>query len=171
MKKVGIEKINIYGSSLCMSQEALARARGRDPERVLNDFHIATRSLNPPYEDTVTMGANAAIGMLSEEDKQSIGLLIAGTEGSVDFGKPISTNIHRALGCRPTCATSRPSMPATARSRPGLRHQLGRLRPQPRQEGAGDRGRFQPQALPQGPRVRPRGERGRHPGERHAQSR
>lgn len=101
MKKVGIEKINIYGSSLCMSQEALARARGRDPERVLNDFHIATRSLNPPYEDTVTMGANAAIGMLTEEDKQSIGLLIAGTEGSVDFGKPISTNIHRALGLPP----------------------------------------------------------------------
>ncbi len=98
MKKVGIEKINIYGSSLAMMQKDLAEARGRDPERVLKDFHINKRSLNPPYEDTVTMGANAAAPMLTEEDKQSIGMLIVGTEGSVDFGKPISTNLLEALG-------------------------------------------------------------------------
>lgn len=101
MKKVGIEKVNIYGSSLCLSQVELANARGRDPERVLADFHINTRSLNPPYEDTVTMGANAALPMLTPEDIESIGMLIVGTEGSVDFGKPISTNIHEALGLGP----------------------------------------------------------------------
>ena len=44
------------------------------------------------------MGANAARPILTEEDKQSIGMIIVGTEGSVDFGKPISTNIQRALG-------------------------------------------------------------------------
>lgn len=103
MKKVGIEKINIYGSSLCMTQEDLANARGKDPERVLRDFHIDTRSLNPPYEDTVTMGANAAKPMLTEEDKEQIGMIIVGTEGSVDFGKPISTNIHGALGLPNAC--------------------------------------------------------------------
>ena len=105
MKKVGIEKINIYGCSLCMDQVDLAIARGRDPERVLNDFMIDTRSLNPPYEDTVTMGANAAIPIISEEDKNDIGMLIVGTEGSVDFGKPISTNIHAALGLNPNVRT------------------------------------------------------------------
>ena len=98
MNRVGIEKINIYGSSLCLDQQELALARGRDPERVLRDFHINTRSLNPPYEDTVTMGANAAKPMLTEEDKKSIGMIIVGTESSVDFGKPISTNIQSALG-------------------------------------------------------------------------
>ncbi|OHD53394.1 MAG: hypothetical protein A2014_10185 [Spirochaetes bacterium GWF1_49_6] len=101
MKKVGIEKINIYGCSLCMDQIDLAKARNRDPERVVADFLIDTRSLNPPYEDTVTMGANAALPMLSEDDKKDIGMLIVGTEGSVDFGKPISTNIHAALGLPP----------------------------------------------------------------------
>ena len=103
MKKVGIEKLNIYGSSLCMRQNVLAKARGRDPERVLNDFLIDSRSLNPPYEDTVTMGANAAERMLTEEDKKDIGMIIVGTEGSVDFGKPISTNIHSALGLPSNC--------------------------------------------------------------------
>lgn len=102
-RRVGIEKINIYGSSMCLSQVDLANARGRDPERVLHDFLIDTRSLNPPYEDTVTMGANAARPMLTQEDIDSIGMIIVGTEGSVDFGKPISTNIHGALGLPANC--------------------------------------------------------------------
>ena len=98
MKQIGIEKINIYGCSLCLPQEDLAKARGKDPEVVLKDYLINTRSLNPPYEDTITMSVNAADAMLTDEDKEQIGMLIVGTEGSVDFGKPISTNIHEALG-------------------------------------------------------------------------
>ena len=101
MPIVGIEKINIYGSSLYLDMKELAIARGQDEEKVVRDFLIDTRSLNPPYEDTVTMGANAALPMLTDEDKKDIGMLIVGTEGSVDFGKPISTNIHRALGLNP----------------------------------------------------------------------
>lgn len=101
MKQIGIEKINLYGCSLCMSQKDLAIARDRDPEKVVKNYLIDTRSLNPPYEDTVTMSANAARLMLTEEDKEQIGLFIIGTEGSVDFGKPISTNVHSALGLPP----------------------------------------------------------------------
>ncbi len=101
MKRIGIEKINLYGCSLCLQQAELARARGKDPEQVVNNYLIRTRSLNPPYEDTVTMAANAAEPLLGEEDRQAIGLLIVGTEGSVDFGKPISTNLHRALRLGP----------------------------------------------------------------------
>jgi len=101
MKKIGIEKINLYGCSLYMSQTDLAVARDRDPERVVKAYMINTRSLNPPYEDTVTMSVNAALPMLSAQDKQDIGMLIVGTEGSVDFGKPISTNVHEALGLPP----------------------------------------------------------------------
>lgn len=103
MNKVGIEKINIYGSSMYLDQRALAVARSKDPDSVVSDFLINVRSLNPPWEDTVTMGANAAKPMLSEEDKKQIGMLIVGTEGSVDFGKPISTNIHGALGLPANC--------------------------------------------------------------------
>ncbi len=98
MNKVGIEKINLYGTSMYLDQRALAIARNKDPDTVVSDFLINVRSLNPPWEDTVTMGANAAKPMLTEEEKEQIGMLIVGTEGSVDFGKPISTNIHGALG-------------------------------------------------------------------------
>ena len=98
MKRIGIEKINVYGCSLFLEQTQLAIARGQEPEKVVHDFLIDTRSLNPPYEDAVTMGANAALPLLTDLDKEQIGMLIVGTEGSVDFGKPISTNIHGALG-------------------------------------------------------------------------
>ncbi len=97
-RKVGIEKINIYGTSMILDQKKLAVARGLDPEKVVSDFLIDTRSLNPPWEDTVTMGANAAKKVMEGIDPADIGMLIVGTEGSVDFGKPISTNIMGALG-------------------------------------------------------------------------
>jgi len=101
LRRVGIEKINFYGTSLFLDQRKLAVARGKDPDMVVNDFLIESRSLNPPYEDTITMGANAAKPILEDEDKDAIGMLIVGTEGSPDFGKPISTNIHGALGLNP----------------------------------------------------------------------
>ncbi len=97
MNRVGIEKINIYGTSCYLDMRRLAQARGKDPDKVVSDYLINRRSFNPPYEDTVSMGVNAAKAIVSEEDKDSIGMLIVGTEGSVDFGKPISTNIHGAL--------------------------------------------------------------------------
>ncbi len=42
MKGVGIEKINLYGSSLYLDQRKLAEARGHDPDRVVSDFMIDT---------------------------------------------------------------------------------------------------------------------------------
>lgn len=98
MKSIGIEKLNVYGTSMFLNQGELAKVRGKDPEQIKKDFLIEARSLNPPWEDTVTMAANSALAMLSEEDRKEIGMLIVGTEGSVDFGKPISTNVHSALG-------------------------------------------------------------------------
>ncbi len=101
MRKIGIEAINAYGSSLFLDQTKLAGARGRDPEKVVRDFLIETRALNPPWEDTITMGANAAKPLLEYVSPEDIGMLIVGTEGSLDFGKPVSTNIHGALGLPP----------------------------------------------------------------------
>jgi hydroxymethylglutaryl-CoA synthase len=100
MRRIGIEKINIYGCSLILDQKKLAEARGMDPQKVVADFLIDTRALNPLYEDTVTMGANAAGPMLDGVDRDAVGMLVVGTESSVDFGKPISTNIHGALGLK-----------------------------------------------------------------------
>ncbi len=98
MRTVGIEKVNIYGCSLYLSQAELAVARGKDPEELQKKYLIRNRSLNPLYEDTVTMAANAAGPMLNSEDREQIGLVIFGTESGMDFSKPASTHIMDALG-------------------------------------------------------------------------
>ncbi len=100
-KHIGIEKLNLYGSSLFLDQVTLAKARGFDPEKVVKDFLINARTVIPTFEDTVTMGANAALPLLDSIDKDAIGMLVVGTESSVDFGKPISTNIMGALKLGP----------------------------------------------------------------------
>jgi len=99
--RIGIESLNIYGCSMALDQRKLAEARGKDPRRVVEDFLIDTRSLNPLWEDVVTMGANAAKPIVENINPESIGMLIVGTESSLDFGKPISTNIIGALGLAP----------------------------------------------------------------------
>lgn len=101
MTDVGIEKINIYGSSLFMSQADLAVARGKDSKVYTQDYLIEYRSLNPLYEDIVTMAVNAAAPMLTPDDKEQIGLLIFATETSLDFSKPASVWVHQALGLPP----------------------------------------------------------------------
>jgi 3-hydroxy-3-methylglutaryl CoA synthase len=101
MKRVGIEKLNLYLSTLCLDMRELAKARGKDPDKVVSDYLIDRRTLLPPWEDTVTFGANAAVPIVDEAERDAIGLLVVGTESSVDFGKPISTNIHRALKLGP----------------------------------------------------------------------
>jgi 3-hydroxy-3-methylglutaryl CoA synthase len=101
MKPVGIEKLNIYGCSLCLVLSELAAARGKDPNVLERDYLIRVRSLNPLYEDVVTMAANAAAPLLSTEDREQIGLLIFATESGMDFSKPVSTNVHEALGLPP----------------------------------------------------------------------
>ena len=49
------------------------------------------------------MAVNAALQMLSEEDKERIELLVVGTESSTDQGKPVGTFVHRFLGLPPNC--------------------------------------------------------------------
>lgn len=101
--KVGIEKARVYPSSLALAMSALCEARGHDPADIRDVMMIDERSVNPPYEDPVTMAVNAALPMLTEEDKRSIGLLLVGTESGVDQEKPMSTWVQRYLGLSSRC--------------------------------------------------------------------
>jgi 3-hydroxy-3-methylglutaryl CoA synthase len=100
---VGIERIRAYPCSLYLDLEELARARGHDPADLRDNLLVRTRSLNPLFEDPVTMAVNAARPMLTDEDRAAIELLVVATESSVDQGKPISTFAQRHLGIQPNC--------------------------------------------------------------------
>src|SRR5512142_20338 len=101
--RVGIEKLNVYPASCSLDIGALGKARGMDAERTLSDLMISERAVNPPWEDAVTLGVNAAQPLLSEEDRHSIGLLLVGTESCVDQEKPVSSWVHHYLGLPDDC--------------------------------------------------------------------
>lgn len=47
----------------------------------------------------------AALGVLSSEDREQIGLVIVGRESSLDFDKPIATYVPRFCAISPNCRT------------------------------------------------------------------
>lgn len=102
-QRVGIEKIWAYPGSTFLDMKDLADARGREHSYVTDTLFVNERSVNPCWEDPITIAVNAAHPMLSEEDRKSIELLVVGTESSSDQGKPISTFVHRFLELAPNC--------------------------------------------------------------------
>lgn len=100
---VGIEKIGVDPCTLYLELPELCAARGYDAGHIRDNMMIDQRSLNPLYEDPVTMGVNAARTILTDEDRQRIELLIVASESGVDQEKSISSWIHRYLELSPHC--------------------------------------------------------------------
>lgn len=101
--KLGIEKIGLYAGSCFLDIDDLVAARDGDLKYVKKQLMCEERPVYPVYEDAVTMAVNAASKIIVKEDIPAIDLLIVGTESGVDFGKPISTWVHRYCGLSNHC--------------------------------------------------------------------
>lgn len=101
--EIGIEKISVYPCTMAIDMGKLVEARRENPDEICGRMMISERSVNPPWEDPVTMAVNGAKEMLTEEDKKKIGLLLVGSESGLDQEKSLSTWIHRYLGLRDDC--------------------------------------------------------------------
>ncbi len=105
MKQVGIEAMNVFGGTAYLNLQSLAQYRSLDPVRFSN-LLMKEKAVALPCEDPISFGVNAAkpiVDALSEQDRDQIEMLITCTESGVDFGKSISTYIHRYLGLKRTC--------------------------------------------------------------------
>ena len=103
--RVGIEAINVYAGSASLDVNDLAKARNLDNNRFEN-LMMKEKSVPMPFEDPVSNGINAAkpiIDSLTEDEKNSIDMVITCTESGIDFGKSISTYIHHYLGLNRNC--------------------------------------------------------------------
>ena len=102
-ERVGIERIAAYPCTLALDMRELAEARDHDPNHPIEELWVTARSLNPAWEDPVTMAVNAALQVVTPEDRADIELVIVGTESAPDFGKPISTYVQRWCQIQPNC--------------------------------------------------------------------
>ncbi|MFC6175377.1 hydroxymethylglutaryl-CoA synthase [Companilactobacillus huachuanensis] len=84
---VGIDKIGFYVPKDYIDIVELAKARDIDPDKFTIGIGQDKQAVPQPYQDAVTLAASSADSILSADDKKDIGLLIVGTESSVDESK------------------------------------------------------------------------------------
>ncbi|MGY3766430.1 hydroxymethylglutaryl-CoA synthase [Vagococcus vulneris] len=97
----GIDKISFFTPNTYVNLEKLAIHRGIDPNKFLIGIGQTNMAVPTITQDTVSMGANAALSILSEEDRELIDLVIVGTESGVDQSKSCASFIHDILNIQP----------------------------------------------------------------------
>lgn len=99
---VGIDDLNVYGSTLAIDHATIAAARGHSAKALLT-VEFERRSVTPPYEDAVTLAVNAARPVVDSAGRDAFELVIVATESGVDYGKPLSAYVHQHLGLGSRC--------------------------------------------------------------------
>ena len=95
---IGIDKIGFYTPPFALSMEDLAVERGVEPAKYTVGIGQSTMAVAPVTQDIVTMGANAAIEILDEADKEAIDMILVGTETGMDQSKSAAVYIQKLLG-------------------------------------------------------------------------
>lgn len=98
---IGIDKINFYVPKYYVDMVKLAEARQVDPNKFLIGIGQTEMALSPVNQDIVSMGANAAKDIITDEDKKNIGMVIVATESAIDNAKAAAVQIHNLLGIQP----------------------------------------------------------------------
>ena len=84
---IGIDKIGFYVPKDYIDIVELAKARDVDPNKFTIGIGQDKQAVPQPYQDAVTMAASSADSILTADDKKTLGLLIVGTESSIDESK------------------------------------------------------------------------------------
>jgi 3-hydroxy-3-methylglutaryl CoA synthase len=100
---VGIDKIRVYPCTLALDMRELVDARGANPAEVCGAMMIDQRSVNPPWEDPVTLAVNVCRDFLTDEERESVGLLLVATESGPDQEKAVSSWVRHYAGLRDDC--------------------------------------------------------------------
>lgn len=104
---VGIDQLAVYVPRYVLNLETLAKARGVPPEKISIGLGAHEMAVAPPWEDTVTLAANAGARLFAQglARPEEIGLLLVATETAVDHAKPASIFVHDLLGLPANCRT------------------------------------------------------------------
>jgi 3-hydroxy-3-methylglutaryl CoA synthase len=98
---VGIDDLNLYGTTLSIDNAEVAAARGTS--KYMDIVRIRRRSIAPLCEDPVTLAVNAAKPLVEAAGPEAFELLIVATESGLDYGKPLSSYVHKHLGLPSRC--------------------------------------------------------------------
>lgn len=95
--KIGIEKISFNIPNLYIDMNNLALARNEEPAKYTIGIGQEEMAVPPLSQDPVTLAANAALQMITDEDRERIDLIMFATETGVDQSKAASVYVHRLI--------------------------------------------------------------------------
>lgn len=98
---IGIDKIGFAAPDYVLDLADLAHARNTDPNKFKLGLLQSEMAVAPVTQDIITLGAQAAATILTDEDKETIDMVIVGTESSIDQSKASAVFIHQLLGIQP----------------------------------------------------------------------
>lgn len=99
--KVGIDKLGLYIPLNYVDMKELAIKREIDPDKFIIGIGQEKMSVPTIEHDIVALGANAALQILSDDDREKIDQVIFATESSFDFSKSAATHVHQLLNINP----------------------------------------------------------------------
>lgn len=103
---IGIDRIGCYVPDEVLAAETLAEARGTAVEKLKLGLGVHEMAVVPPWEDVVSLAANAGQRALGEDiSPDEIGLCIVGTESGIDHSKASAIFVHELLGLPASCRT------------------------------------------------------------------
>ncbi|TYC46921.1 hydroxymethylglutaryl-CoA synthase [Leuconostoc litchii] len=94
---IGIDKLSFYTSEYVLDLVDLAQKRGDDPDKYTIGIGQDKQAVIPNYEDVVTMGANAAVQIVEEDDRKNIDMIIFATESGIDNSKSSALYVQKLL--------------------------------------------------------------------------
>ncbi|MDK7161184.1 hydroxymethylglutaryl-CoA synthase [Lactobacillus jensenii] len=95
--KVGIDKIGFYTPNKFVDMVDLAKARDVDPGKFLIGIGQNKMAVADKSQDAVSMAINATSEYIDKIELDKLGLLVFGTESSVDQSKSASLFVKKAL--------------------------------------------------------------------------
>ncbi len=101
MIQVGIDKLNAYIPSYYIDIKDLAVARNVDPDKYTIGIGQDEMAILSSKEDIITMAANAADSIITDEDKPLIDMVIFATESAFDYSKSAATYLTELLELSP----------------------------------------------------------------------
>jgi hydroxymethylglutaryl-CoA synthase len=98
--------MGVYVPGEVLLAETLAEARNTPVEKLKVGLGMHEMAVVPPWEDTVSLAANAGLRALGDGvSPDEIGLCIVGTESGIDHSKAAAIFVHELLGLPSTCRT------------------------------------------------------------------
>lgn len=101
MTYIGIDKIGLALPEYVLNLSDLAQARNIDPNKYKIGLMQEAMAIAPVTQDIVTLGAQAADCILTDDDKAAVDMIILGTETGIDQSKAAAVYIHGLLGIQP----------------------------------------------------------------------